>query len=131
MDDPSVLELVGEARILELVGAQVATRVAESVRNGRFTDQAAAITRLFKGTASARISTLAFELAGGAAAAWEAGSTTSGVAVGYLIRQAGCIGGGTVEMARNVISERVLGMPRERAVDRDVAFRDVPRSRQG
>ena len=26
------------------------------------------------------------------------------------------------------ISERVLGMPRERSVDRDVAFRDVPRS---
>jgi hypothetical protein len=27
-----------------------------------------------------------------------------------------------------VISERVLGMPRERSHDRDVAFRDVPRS---
>ena len=31
-------------------------------------------------------------------------------------------------MARNVVSERVLGMPRERSVDREVAFRDVPRS---
>jgi hypothetical protein len=27
-----------------------------------------------------------------------------------------------------VISERVLGMPRERTVDKDVPFRDVPRS---
>jgi len=34
-------------------------------------------------------------------------------------------------MARNVISERVLGMPREAALDRDVAFRDVPRGRPG
>jgi hypothetical protein len=32
-------------------------------------------------------------------------------------------------MARNVISERVLGMPRERRLDKDVPFRDVPRSR--
>jgi hypothetical protein len=32
-------------------------------------------------------------------------------------------------MARNVIAERVLNMPRERSVDRDLAFRDVPRSR--
>ena len=31
----------------------------------------------------------------------------------YLMRQAPCIGGGTVEIARNVVSERVLGMPRE------------------
>jgi hypothetical protein len=30
-------------------------------------------------------------------------------------------------MARNVIAERVLGMPREQTLDRDVAFRDVPR----
>jgi hypothetical protein len=44
------------------------------------------------------------------------------------MRQTSCIGGGTTEMARNVISERVLGMPRERTLDRDVPFRDVPRS---
>ena len=50
-------------------------------------------------------------------------------AINFLMRQAGSIGGGTVEMARNVISERVLDMPRERTLDRDVPFRDVPRSR--
>ena len=49
----------------------------------------------------------------------------------YLIRQVSCIGGGTTEMARNVISERVLGMPRELSRDRDVAFRDVPRGAAG
>ena len=48
------------------------------------------------------------------------------VGPGYLVRQAGCIGGGTTEMARNVISERLLGMPRDARAD-DVAFRDVPR----
>ena len=45
----------------------------------------------------------------------------------YLMRQTSCIAGGTTEMARNAISERVLGMPRERRVDKDIPFRDVPR----
>ena len=49
----------------------------------------------------------------------------------YLMRQVSCIGGGTTEMARNVISERVLGMPRERSQDKDVPFRDVPRGGSG
>jgi hypothetical protein len=48
--------------------------------------------------------------------------------VAFLTRQAGLIAGGTVEMSRNVVSERLLGMPRERTQDRDMAFRDVPRS---
>ena len=30
-------------------------------------------------------------------------------------------------MSRNVVSERLLGMPREVTVDRDVPFRDIPR----
>ena len=43
------------------------------------------------------------------------------------MRQTSCIGGGTTEMARNVISERVLGMPRERSHDPSLPFRDIPR----
>ena len=43
------------------------------------------------------------------------------------MRQSSSIAGGTTEMARNNISERVLGMPRERTMDKDVPFRDVPK----
>ena len=74
--------------------------------------------------------TIAYEVAGGAGAAWtDDDGVAGGIAVDFLLRQVACIGGGTTEMARNVISERVLGMPRERTLDRDVPFRDVPRTR--
>jgi alkylation response protein AidB-like acyl-CoA dehydrogenase len=127
--DDNAGELIGEVRAMELVGTALTRRIADGIRSGRTSDQAAAITRLFGGTSAVRSATVAFELAGSAAVAWSDAEDSSGQAgIGYLMRQAACIGGGTTEMSRNVISERVLGMPRERSGDRDIPFRDVPRS---
>ncbi len=87
------------------------------------------IDRLFRGVASVRQSTIAFELAGAGAAAWteEEEAETGSQGMNFLMRQVSCIGGGTTEISRNVVSERVLGMPREASGDKNVAFRDVPR----
>lgn len=128
-ENPLVQQMVGEARVLELVGTHLQQRLVTGMRSGKMSDQSAAVGRLFAGVANARTRTIAFDIAGNAGAAWSDDDGDLGSAAdGYLTRQAGCIGGGTTEMARNVISERVLGMPRERSLDRDVPFRDVPRS---
>src|SRR5580704_949393 len=128
LDDALVRDNIGEARMLELVVNQRAERVGEGIRTGRMYDQAAGLVRLFKGTSVSRVVTLALNTAGASGAAWAEGDTDAMSAINFLMRQAGSIGGGTTEMARNVISERVLGMPRERRLDKDVPFRDVPRS---
>jgi hypothetical protein len=45
----------------------------------------------------------------------------------FLERQVAAIGGGTTEMARNNIAEKVLKMPREVTHDKNLPFRDVPK----
>jgi alkylation response protein AidB-like acyl-CoA dehydrogenase len=129
ISDPHVRDLIGQARVLDIVDRQLKQRLSEGIRSGAMADQWAAIGRLFTGVSSARIRTIAFEIAGTAGAAWtEDDGEMAFIGNDYLMRQVSCIGGGTTEMARNVISERVLGMPRERSLDRDVPFRDVPRA---
>jgi alkylation response protein AidB-like acyl-CoA dehydrogenase len=126
--DHNMQELVGEAHALDLIGAALFEHIGEQIRTGVLNDQAAAITRLWMGTAGVRNCSIAFELMGDQAVAWS-DAEQNGAQIGhrFLMRQVYCIGGGTTEMSRNVISERVLGMPRESTLDRDIPFRDVPR----
>lgn len=127
-DDAVARDLVGEAVTLDLVGAAMRRHIVNGMRTGTLSDQGAAVGRLFGCTANERRVNIGLELSGGAGAAWSDGDgPLEGIGTDFLMRQAGSLGGGSTEMARNVVSERVLLMPREMARDKDVPFRDVPR----
>ncbi|MEC3992998.1 acyl-CoA dehydrogenase family protein [Actinacidiphila sp. DG2A-62] len=45
----------------------------------------------------------------------------------YLRAKGNSIEGGTSEVLRNIVAERVLGLPAEPRIDKDVAWKDLPR----
>ncbi|MET0627022.1 MAG: acyl-CoA dehydrogenase family protein [Acidimicrobiia bacterium] len=128
LDDPLARDMIGELRANSLVQGEAIKRIGHAIATGYLNDQGAALSRLLTGVNGTRSSTVSFQLAGEAAMAWDPDDVGLGRrGIAFLSRQAGEIGGGTTEMARNVISERVLGMPRERAGDREGPYRDVPK----
>jgi alkylation response protein AidB-like acyl-CoA dehydrogenase len=128
--DAHARQLVAEARVSVLVGRNLVDRVTRAMSIGKLPPSAGAILKLWSATSVIRRTEIGVELAGPAGAAWPAadGPVPSRVlAERSLPRQGAALGGGSNEMQRNIISERILGMPREFAADRDVPYRDVPR----
>jgi len=125
--DPVVRDRVGEAITMRRVHTELSARIGQGMVAGAFPDTIAAVARLMTAMAEVRRNTITTEIAGPAIAAWDAADPATGLGLAYLNRQSACIGGGTTEMARNNISERVLGMPREIVMDKNVPYRDVPK----
>jgi alkylation response protein AidB-like acyl-CoA dehydrogenase len=128
--DAHARQLVAEARVSQLVGRQLVDRVTRAMAVGKLPQSAGAILKLYTATSVIRRAEIGLELAGPAGAAWPAADEPAAsrtLAEWSLHRQGAALGGGSNEIQRNIISERVLGMPREFAADRDVPYRDVRR----
>ncbi|OBA78598.1 acyl-CoA dehydrogenase [Mycobacterium sp. 1164966.3] len=123
-----VQERAGRALVHRAVAEQLNDHVYRSVRDGILPPAGGTLIRLFHAeTVSLEIDT-ALSIAG---AAGVVGEPAEGLRTGfrYLSRQSVAIGGGTTEMARNVIGERVLNFPREYVADRGVPFNQVRHGR--
>jgi alkylation response protein AidB-like acyl-CoA dehydrogenase len=126
--DPITRQLVAEGRVLSLVQPALVDRVGAGIRAGKLPGPASAIMKLCNATTGIARAELAVRIAGAAAAAWHEPGPVSGQATAFLSRQTAALAGGSNEIQRNIISERVLGMPREWAPDKDVPFKDVKRN---
>ena len=127
--DAHARQLVAESHIRQLVGEQLVQRITAGMASGAVPAPAGALLKLFAATNVMRRYEIGLELAGPDAVTWPADAATPGRQLGEisLWRQGLSLGGGSNEIQRNIISERLLGMPRELAADRDVPYRDVKR----
>ncbi len=127
-DNERAHEMAGRALVHRAVAEQLIAHVYRSVRDGELPPAAGTLIRLFHSETVTLDVDTALAIAGAAGVVGERGD---GLETGlrYLSRQTVAIGGGTTEMARNVIGERVLGLPREHAADRGVPFSQVRHGR--
>jgi len=102
-------------------------RVRVGLGAGRPPGPESSIGKVHQGALNQRIQELAVELLGAGALAWEGAEMPYEVA-GMLRSRANTIEGGTTEVNKNIVGERVLGLPREPDPWRDAAWREVPRS---
>jgi alkylation response protein AidB-like acyl-CoA dehydrogenase len=132
--DPAVRQRLAELYVRERVVHLFGSRLAQEARLGRNPGSRGSVGKL-AGAELARFSAdVAAELLGGDAIAWDpSDQAASRWAAALLSAPAGAIAGGTNEIQRNIIGERVLGLPKEPQVDRDVPFRQlrVGTSRRG
>ncbi|WP_407687739.1 acyl-CoA dehydrogenase family protein [Mycobacterium sp. HUMS_1102779] len=119
-------ERVGRALVHRAVHGQLAEHVYHAVAGGSLPPAAGSITRLSMAEVHDVETDTALAVAGTAAVVDDAAGLLD-IGTRYLSRQTASIGGGTTEMARNVIGERVLNFPREYAADRGMPFKQVRR----
>jgi alkylation response protein AidB-like acyl-CoA dehydrogenase len=93
------------------------------LRGGPFTS----IGKVHQGDLNQRIQLAAVDLLGAHATAWE-GAHLDRTLKGMLRSRANTIEGGTTEVNKNVIGERVLGLPREPDPYKREAWKGIPRS---
>jgi alkylation response protein AidB-like acyl-CoA dehydrogenase len=123
-----VREMVGRALVHRAVHGQLSEHVYHAVANGALPPAAGSIIRLYMAEVHDVETDTAYAIAGPSAVV-EDDAELLDIGTRYLGRQIASIGGGTTEMARNVIGERVLNFPREYAADRGVPFKQVRRNK--
>jgi len=101
-------------------------RVRASVKSGRAPGPESSVGKVHQGELNQRIQLLATDLLGAGAMAWSVDQPLE--VRGMLRSRANTIEGGTTEVNKNILGERVLGLPREPDPWQGAAWREVPRS---
>ncbi|GLE52094.1 acyl-CoA dehydrogenase family protein [Mycobacterium montefiorense] len=127
-DRERIREMIGRALVHRTVQRQLSEHVFHAVAGGAMPPTAGSIIRLSM-AATHDIETDTAVAVTGSSAVVDDEAHLLDIGIRYLGRQIASIGGGTTEMARNVIGERVLNFPREYAADRGVPFNQVRRNR--
>jgi alkylation response protein AidB-like acyl-CoA dehydrogenase len=128
-DDPVVrdrlVKLWGEGKI-SVLNMQRAVAVR---RSGGQPGPEGSVGKLYSTTYNMKLQVASVDIMGTESAAWSEDDTAAAMRVRTFLRSRGnSIEGGTSEIQRNILGDRVLGLPREPDASKDLPWKDVPRN---
>jgi alkylation response protein AidB-like acyl-CoA dehydrogenase len=126
VDDPVVRDELMQIYAMETTKSMVAMRNRAEMKAGKAPGPGGSLGKLYGSIIARRFREIAQNIAGPASVAWEGEDSAEEQLNLTMINslQSG-IAGGTDEIQRNIIGDRVLGLPRDISVDTNVPFKDL------
>ncbi len=125
-DDPVVRQEIVKVFVAERVLAYMGQKMRDEIAAGIPVGSKGSVAKLATALLARQASNLGMALGGPGAQAWSAEDPAgAALATESLTSPMTAIAGGTSEIQRNTIGERVLGLPKEPQVDRGVPFREI------
>ncbi len=123
-DDPVIRDGLMKLYTLETTASLISMRTRAELQAGKTPGPGGSLGKLISTNNMNFARDLSMEIVGADSVAWE-GSTGGGWARTALTGLQAGIAGGTNEIQRNIIGDRVLGLPRDISVDKGVPFKDL------
>jgi acyl-CoA dehydrogenase len=129
LDEPLAVEHLADAWVAEEGLRLHHCRSLTALSRGGTPGPEQSIAKLVKATLAQRMATFALQLRGEAGRVGDDDPTSDPHVVERTWTRAAAmrIAGGTDEILRNIIAERVLGLPEEARLDKGIPFNEIPR----
>ena len=130
-DDPVVRHKVMRLWAQEQIRGWTNARVRAALSTGESPGAASSIGKVHQATLNQQIQDLMVDLLGTAAVAWPATDDEDGLpreVHGMMRSLANATEGGTTDINKNILGERVLGLPKEPDPWKGKPWKDIPRS---
>ncbi len=130
LGDPVVRQDLTRIYAMETTKALLSMRTKAEMKAGKAPGPGGSLGKLFGSVIQWRMREILMNLAGPGSQAWPGGGYESSEPASWQAKQtigsfSASIAGGTDEIQRNIIGDRVLGLPRDISVDRGVPFNEL------